>query len=153
MDFIHEQWSTIPPLATADLVGKTVMVIGANTGLGFEASKHFARMNPARLILGCRSPTKGEAAVESEWVPYPAAVRLISSKLNQGSRGRRDSNPLSYGSSTLPDSPPFLSSLASLRTVAVGWTFLLQMQEYQHMTISRLRMDGNQRRCILLVLF
>jgi retinol dehydrogenase-12 len=69
-DFIREQWSAIPPLATADLAGKTVMVIGANTGLGFEASKHFARMNPARLILGCRSLAKGEAAVESEQVPY-----------------------------------------------------------------------------------
>ncbi|KAG7440361.1 uncharacterized protein BT62DRAFT_1012716 [Guyanagaster necrorhizus] len=29
---------------------KTLVLIGANTGLGFEAAKHFARMNPARLV-------------------------------------------------------------------------------------------------------
>jgi len=63
-DFICDQWTKVPPVVTADLAGKTVMVIGANTGLGFEATKHFARMNPARLILGCRNPTKGEAAIE-----------------------------------------------------------------------------------------
>ncbi|KAG6808152.1 hypothetical protein H0H93_000509 [Arthromyces matolae] len=40
------------------------MVIGANTGIGFEATKHFARMKPARLILACRSKEKGEAAIQ-----------------------------------------------------------------------------------------
>ncbi|KAF9460538.1 short-chain dehydrogenase [Collybia nuda] len=64
IDFVRYQWSAIPPLVTANLAGKTVMIIGANTGLGFEASKHFARMNPKRLIMACRNPTKGEAAVE-----------------------------------------------------------------------------------------
>jgi retinol dehydrogenase-12 len=53
------------PVVTADLQGKTVVVLGANTGLGFEASKHFATMNPGRLILACRSQNKGQAAVES----------------------------------------------------------------------------------------
>lgn len=48
-----------------DLTGKTVMVLGANTGIGFEATKHFATMNPGRLILACRSESKGHAAVES----------------------------------------------------------------------------------------
>ena len=37
----------------ADLTGKTVVVIGANMGIGYEAAKHFAAMNPARLIMGC----------------------------------------------------------------------------------------------------
>ncbi|RDB15750.1 WW domain-containing oxidoreductase [Hypsizygus marmoreus] len=62
--FVYDQWTKVPPVATADLTGKTVMVIGANTGLGFEAAKHFARMSPGRLILGCRSPQRGEAAIE-----------------------------------------------------------------------------------------
>ncbi|KAJ2914335.1 hypothetical protein MD484_g6085, partial [Candolleomyces efflorescens] len=48
--------------ATTDLSGQTVIVVGANTGLGFEAAKHFARMNPGRLILACRSKEKGAAA-------------------------------------------------------------------------------------------
>ncbi|EGN95975.1 hypothetical protein SERLA73DRAFT_185437 [Serpula lacrymans var. lacrymans S7.3] len=58
------QFNAVPPVENADLTGKTVIVVGANVGIGFEASKHFARMNPARLILGCRSTTKGTAAIE-----------------------------------------------------------------------------------------
>ncbi|KIL71076.1 hypothetical protein M378DRAFT_6914 [Amanita muscaria Koide BX008] len=53
----------VPPVVSVDLTGKTVVVIGANTGLGFEASKHFARMNPGRLILGCRDSGRGTAAL------------------------------------------------------------------------------------------
>ncbi|KAG6877071.1 hypothetical protein C0993_010531 [Termitomyces sp. T159_Od127] len=64
MAFLREQLATVPPVETADLNGKTVMVIGANVGLGLEATKHFARMNPARLILACRSRSKGEAAIQ-----------------------------------------------------------------------------------------
>ncbi|PFH48618.1 hypothetical protein AMATHDRAFT_65010 [Amanita thiersii Skay4041] len=63
--FLHDQLSTVPPLVKKDLTGKTVVVIGANTGLGFEASKHFARMNPGRLILGCRNQVKGEQAISN----------------------------------------------------------------------------------------
>ncbi|PFH48620.1 hypothetical protein AMATHDRAFT_42142 [Amanita thiersii Skay4041] len=65
LDFFHAQLSSVPPLVTKDLTGRTVIVIGANTGLGFEASKHFARMNPGRLILGCRNQVKGEQAISS----------------------------------------------------------------------------------------
>ncbi|EGN97796.1 hypothetical protein SERLA73DRAFT_182545 [Serpula lacrymans var. lacrymans S7.3] len=62
--FIFDQWSTVPPVEKANLRGKTVVVIGANVGIGLEATKHFARMNPSRLILGCRSETKGREAIE-----------------------------------------------------------------------------------------
>ncbi|GBE81921.1 Short chain dehydrogenase sol3 [Sparassis crispa] len=51
------------PVVTTDLSGKTVIVIGANVGVGFEAAKHFAEMNPARLILACRNEAKGNAAI------------------------------------------------------------------------------------------
>ncbi len=63
LDFVRDQWTPIPPVVTADLEGKTVVVTGANTGLGFEAVKHFARMNPGKLILACRSQRKGDAAL------------------------------------------------------------------------------------------
>ena len=67
--FLREQLATVPPVEHEDLSGKTVVVIGANVGLGFEAAKHFARMNPDRIILGCRSKERGEAAVTSETNP------------------------------------------------------------------------------------
>ena len=64
--FLREQLATVPPVEHEDLSGKTVAIIGANVGLGFEAAKHFARMNPNRIILGCRSKERGEAAATSE---------------------------------------------------------------------------------------
>jgi retinol dehydrogenase-12 len=64
--FLREQLATVPPIQHEDLSGKTVVVIGANVGLGFEAAIHFARMNPDRIILGCRSKERGEAAASSE---------------------------------------------------------------------------------------
>ncbi|KAJ7708942.1 short-chain dehydrogenase [Mycena rosella] len=63
-DFIKGQFARPEPVLTTDLAGKTVVVLGANTGIGFEATKHFAAMNPGRLILACRSQNKGQAAVE-----------------------------------------------------------------------------------------
>jgi len=59
---LREQLATVPPVENEDLSGKTVVIIGANVGLGFESAKHFARMNPDRIILGCRSKERGEAA-------------------------------------------------------------------------------------------
>ena len=68
--FLREQLTTVPPVEYEDLSGKTVVVIGANVGLGFESAKHFAKMNPDRIILGCRSKERGEAAVTSEAIYY-----------------------------------------------------------------------------------
>lgn len=53
-------------MANANLKGKTIIVVGANTGIGFEAAQHFARMDAGRLILACRSQEKGEAAIKRE---------------------------------------------------------------------------------------
>ena len=46
-----------------DQTGKTVFITGANTGLGFEAAKVLAGSG-ARVIIGCRSKDKAEAARE-----------------------------------------------------------------------------------------
>ncbi|EIW80560.1 short-chain dehydrogenase [Coniophora puteana RWD-64-598 SS2] len=62
--FIKDQWSCIPPVVRADLSGQTVVVVGANVGIGLEASVHFASMGPERLIIACRSEGKGKNAVE-----------------------------------------------------------------------------------------
>jgi retinol dehydrogenase-12 len=66
LNFLRDQFWKVRPVAHVDLTGKTVAVVGANVGLGFEATKHFASMNPKRLVLGCRSKEKGQAAVQGK---------------------------------------------------------------------------------------
>jgi NAD(P)-dependent dehydrogenase (short-subunit alcohol dehydrogenase family) len=46
-----------------DLSGKVIIVTGANTGLGYEATKEFARKD-AETILACRNLEKGTKALE-----------------------------------------------------------------------------------------
>ncbi len=66
---IYSQLFTRPPYPTADFSGKTIIVTGANAGLGKEAVKHFARLNAKRIIIAVRSITKGgtaKAEIEEE---------------------------------------------------------------------------------------
>ncbi|KAI9451774.1 hypothetical protein F5148DRAFT_1238224 [Russula earlei] len=65
LGLIRDQRWKVEPVERADLTGKTVVVVGANVGLGFEAAKHFASMNPKRLVLGCRSRERGQAALQA----------------------------------------------------------------------------------------
>jgi len=64
-DFVRDQRKGAPKIETADLTGRTVLIVGANVGIGFEAAKHFARMKAGRLILGCRNEAKGQAAISA----------------------------------------------------------------------------------------
>lgn len=59
--FFYNQFRRLPR-PTDDFSGKTVIVTGANVGLGLEAARHFVRLNAAKVILGCRSAEKGELA-------------------------------------------------------------------------------------------
>ncbi|KAF8875462.1 short-chain dehydrogenase [Mucidula mucida] len=64
MAFLKDQYTKMPAVVKVDLSGKTVIVVGANTGIGYEAAKHFALMNPGRLIMACRSKDRGQTAVD-----------------------------------------------------------------------------------------
>ena len=46
-----------------DLEGKTALVTGANTGLGFETARLLAEKG-ARVLIACRNKDKGIAAAE-----------------------------------------------------------------------------------------
>lgn len=61
LPFITEKWAGVPqPIARFD--GKTVIVTGANTGLGYEAALKFVALGAAKVILGVRNMPKGALA-------------------------------------------------------------------------------------------
>ena len=83
-------WTTaaIPPLD-----GRVVIVTGANSGLGFETARALARAG-ARVVLACRDPDRGAAAVQRLREEAGADVELA---------------------------PLDLADLASVRTFAAGF--------------------------------
>jgi len=62
--FAYSQFLAKLPYPTSDFTGQTVIVTGANTGLGLEAARHFVRLNVAKVIIAVRTASKGEAAVK-----------------------------------------------------------------------------------------
>ena len=61
--FLYRQL-TFKPLAVhgVDLTGKTALITGSNTGVGFETARQLLRFGLRRLILAVRSEEKGRAA-------------------------------------------------------------------------------------------
>ena len=64
VSFIREQFKSLPYPQTKH-TGQTIIVTGANTGLGKEAARHFTRLNAEKVIIACRSKEKGEDAKRS----------------------------------------------------------------------------------------
>jgi NAD(P)-dependent dehydrogenase (short-subunit alcohol dehydrogenase family) len=54
------------------LKGKTILITGANSGIGLSAATMLAGRD-ARVILACRSPEKGEAALGGIRAQHPSA--------------------------------------------------------------------------------
>jgi retinol dehydrogenase 12 len=63
--FVHSQLWLDLPYPEAKFTGKTIIVTGANSGLGLEAVRHFVRLDAARVILAVRNEAKGEEAIRS----------------------------------------------------------------------------------------
>lgn len=83
LQFLRSQLFVTPALPTTDFTGQTVIVTGANVGLGLEAARHFTRLNAEKVILGVRSLSKGEAAkadIEASTEPrsssHPSVVEV-----------------------------------------------------------------------------
>lgn len=61
-NLVYEQYFLSVPAPTASFAHKTVIITGANSGLGKEAARHIARLGCPRLILGVRNVKAGEEA-------------------------------------------------------------------------------------------
>jgi NAD(P)-dependent dehydrogenase (short-subunit alcohol dehydrogenase family) len=64
-----EIWTTVD---MPDLTGKVIIVTGANSGIGYEAAKEFAREG-GQTILACRSMEKAQAAMDQIKTEIPDA--------------------------------------------------------------------------------
>lgn len=63
--FFYRQLFVTPKYPTESCEGKTIIVTGANVGLGYEAAKHFTRLGAKKVILACRNMEKGKKAASS----------------------------------------------------------------------------------------
>lgn len=63
-NLIYEQYFLSVPESSSSYAHKTVVITGANSGLGKEAARHVARLGCSRLILGVRNTKAGQEARE-----------------------------------------------------------------------------------------
>jgi retinol dehydrogenase-12 len=67
LGLLRNRWSapSLASLSPGIIIGKTVCVTGASTGLGLEAARHYTQLGASRVILGVRSQSKGDAAKQN----------------------------------------------------------------------------------------
>ncbi|KAF3767577.1 NAD(P)-binding protein [Cryphonectria parasitica EP155] len=83
----------MPPLNIAfnpakdipSLLGKTILITGANTGLGKASALELARHNPSHLWMAARHPTKGRAAAADVQRHAPAGTAVSFLELDLSS--------------------------------------------------------------------
>ncbi len=63
-----------------DLTGKTILVTGGNSGLGFEAVKVFS-LKSAHVVMACRSVNKGEVA-KKQIIDFNPKADILVMELN-----------------------------------------------------------------------
>jgi len=61
MDFLKNKW-VVPKDTRPSFKGRTVIVTGANVGLGYWAALKFVQFGATKVILACRTISKGEDA-------------------------------------------------------------------------------------------
>lgn len=60
--FFYSQLLVRPAYPEGSLKGQTILITGANVGLGREAARHVVRLGASRVILGVRNVQAGEEA-------------------------------------------------------------------------------------------
>ncbi|KAJ5824923.1 Short-chain dehydrogenase/reductase SDR [Penicillium robsamsonii] len=64
MGFYYSQFFVTPKYPTESFADQTVLITGANVGLGLEAARHITRLGAAKVILGVRNVPAGKQAKE-----------------------------------------------------------------------------------------
>lgn len=77
--FLRGQLST-PPQPDVDFSGRTVIVTGANSGLGLDAAKLLSSLNCSTIVLACRNLSKAQQAKE-EVIKSSSAEKKASSHI------------------------------------------------------------------------
>jgi retinol dehydrogenase-12 len=85
MDFIKSQLTKIPKIIPVNLSKSTVLITGANTGLGLEAAREILHSKPERLILAVRNVEKGNVAKRDLERARPSGTKIEVRKLDQSS--------------------------------------------------------------------
>ena len=85
MDFIKSQLTKIPRMTPRNLSNSTVLITGANTGLGLEAAREILHCKPKRLILAVRNLEKGRLASTALDLSKPSTTQIDVQKLDQAS--------------------------------------------------------------------
>ena len=65
LSFFRSQLCVKLPVPTKQFSGQTIIVTGANVGLGLEAARYFVSLDASKVILAVRSTLKGQAAANS----------------------------------------------------------------------------------------
>ncbi|KAI1261849.1 short-chain dehydrogenase/reductase [Xylariaceae sp. FL1019] len=63
LSFLWSQLFVTPALTTYDFSGQTIIITGANRGIGFEAARHLLQLNAKQVVLAVRCKVKGQDAL------------------------------------------------------------------------------------------
>jgi NAD(P)-dependent dehydrogenase (short-subunit alcohol dehydrogenase family) len=148
-DFFRTQFLVKIPIPSTSFATKTVIITGANGGLGQETAKHIIRLGAAKVVFGCRSLARGEQAkldIETQLSCDPSIIEVWELDLESPSSIKK----FAERANNLPrldvlinnagiQSPKFKLMYDTERTLAVNCigTFLLAFQ-----LIPKLRETG-----------
>ncbi|KAG1752839.1 hypothetical protein EDB19DRAFT_1903226 [Suillus lakei] len=76
-EFLCEQRKELP-VASADISDKSILVVGANVGLGFEASVHLAKLQPKHLLVTARDVPKCQQTIAD--IQQRASISTIDAR-------------------------------------------------------------------------
>jgi NAD(P)-dependent dehydrogenase (short-subunit alcohol dehydrogenase family) len=135
----------IPPTPEGtNAAGKTIIITGGNAGLGLEAARQFLLLGCSRMILACRSVTRGQEAAASlradpaiRKANPSAIVDVFELDLDDYMSGLRFAQQVTYSLTEL-DILLNNGGMASMRyeTSASGHERTMQVNCYTHVLIS-----------------